>query len=803
MHSTCRQMHATAAQVIIMTDGIQNLGEQQHSAQLERYVERLAILSDIDRAILSLEAPQVIAQHVVVRLRQMLPCEYTAVMLDDDDGTMATLVAADALGPAPTIGKRVQIPPEDRLEAIPCGKAQVESFVDHERYLGAFGEMLRLRSIRSFVRVPLRLAGTKIGILGLFACAPDAFDAEAVATVIELGNQLAVAVHCTRLIEREQQARRFTERLHTIGMALSTSLDPSAVFTMLLDALAELVPYDTANIMLRRDEYCFRVEALRHYDAWTNSGLLWELAFDIRSVGPIRRLVEQQTTVFIADTAADAAWVALPGTEHVRCWIGVPLLAQGQLIGLFSLDHTATCGFSANDVRIAEMLAASAGIAIANARLFAQSQREIEERRRAEAALEQERALLAQRVAERTAELSAANHELARAVQLKDEFLANMSHELRTPLNAILGRSELLREQIYGSITPRQDHAIQSIEESGRHLLSLINDILDLSKIEAGKLEINPEVCEVEDLCRAAMRMVTQLALSKQISLSSHFDPNVNNIIADPRRLKQILVNLLSNAVKFTPKGGSVGLEVEGKLEQEQVTFAVWDTGIGITPSDQRRLFQPFVQIDSSLSRTHNGSGLGLALILRLTKLHHGSISVTSNPGQGSRFEVMLPWRKISLVSPLPSVAGAPQGDTTTEGINRASLIAPLYPAPLVLLVEDHSENIAVMSDYLDQLGCTLYIARNGVEATQMACALQPSIILMDVQIPLLDGLEAMRRIRSSGLQTTPIIALTALTMPGDRERCIAAGADAYMAKPISLQRLHGEMVRLLIGSRK
>ncbi|WP_165774571.1 hybrid sensor histidine kinase/response regulator [Candidatus Viridilinea mediisalina] len=779
-----------------MADGPHNLGEQVHNQQLARYAERLAILSDIDRAILSLEAPQAIAQHVVVRLRQMIPCEYTAVLLDDDDGTAATLIAADALGPPPPIGRRFQIPPEDRLDEIPYGQAQVEAFVDYAHYMGAFADVLRLRSIRSFVRMPLSLAGKKIGILALLAREPNAFDAEAVATIIALGNQLAVAVHCTRLIEREQQARRFTERLHTIGMALSTSLDPSEVFTMLLDALAELVPYDTANIMLRSDEYCFRIKALRHYDAWTDSTSLWTFPFDIRSVGPIRRLVEQQATVFIPDTAADPEWVRLPGTEHVCCWIGVPLLAQGQLIGLFSLDHSEPWGFSTDHVRTAELLAASAGIAIANAQLFAQSQREIEERRQAEAALEQERALLAQRVTERTADLRAANQELARAVQLKDEFLANMSHELRTPLNAILGRSELLREQIYGTLTPRQDHAIQSIEESGRHLLSLINDILDLSKVEAGKLEISPEVCEVEDLCRSVIRMVKQLALSKQISLSSHFDPTVTNIIADPRRLKQILVNLLSNAVKFTPKGGSVGLEVEGNLEHERVTFTVWDTGIGIATHDQARLFQPFVQIDSSLSRTHSGSGLGLALVLRLTKLHQGSISLTSSPGHGSRFEVLLPWRKMTFGSLRTSTDQAtPQPDGSAEGITQ---ITPLYPAPLVLLVEDHSENIAVMSDYLDQLGCTFHIAHDGIAAIHMANALQPSIILMDIQIPCLDGLEAMRHIRANGLQDTPIIALTALTMPGDRERCMAAGANAYIAKPVSLRGLRAEMVRLL-----
>ena len=235
--------------------------------------------------------------------------------------------------------------------------------------------------------------------------------------------------------------------------------------------------------------------------------------------------------------------------------------------------------------------------------------------------------------------------DLARAARLKDEFLANISHELRTPLNAILGRAEVLAEAIYGPLNERQLRSVAGIAESGRHLLDLINDLLDIAKIEANKLDIQQEPVSVADLCEASMRMVGEAAVKKGLKLSSNLDPQVAMISGDPRRLKQILVNLLANAVKFTPAGGSIGLEVCGDREAGTVTFTVWDTGIGIAEADLPRLFRPFEQLDSKLSRQYEGTGLGLSLVARLTELHGGRVGVVSAPDQGSRFSVTLPWQ--------------------------------------------------------------------------------------------------------------------------------------------------------------
>lgn len=427
----------------------------------------------------------------------------------------------------------------------------------------------------------------------------------------------------------------------------------------------------------------------------------------------------------------------------------------------------------------------------------------ITESKQAEQALAEERSLLARRVEERTAELSAANAELARTARAKDEFLASMSHELRTPLNAILGLTEALQEQTRGPLNEHQLKSLHTIEESGRHLLALINDILDITKVEAGKLELQLDPVPVEAICQASLQFIKETAARKKIEVSFTPDQNVTNLHADVRRLKQILVNLLSNAVKFTPEGGRVGLEVRGEAELETVHFTVWDTGPGIPPEDLPRLFKPFVQLDSSLSRQYEGTGLGLALVSRLVELHRGSVAVKSDgvPGHGSCFTISLPWQ-VADDGP-QAFRTEPQGEAAAESQRfpgaypqlteaKPAAVGGEQPA-VILLAEDNEGNIELLTDYLEGAGYHVVVARTGLEAIERAREERPALILMDIQMPGLNGLEATRRIRTEvRLTHVPIIALTALAMPEDRERCLAAGANDYLSKPVSLKKLVG-----------
>jgi PAS domain S-box-containing protein len=272
--------------------------------------------------------------------------------------------------------------------------------------------------------------------------------------------------------------------------------------------------------------------------------------------------------------------------------------------------------------------------------------RDVTEQRQAQAAIEAERALLAQQVEEQTAELRVADAAVRRAAQLKDQFLANMTHELRTPLSMILNLTRALQEGIYGPLSADQNQSIRMVEESGQRLLTLITDILDFAKISAGELTLVFEPIVIQDICAANLRWIEPLVRKQQLSVTQTIDPSLPAMQADPRYFNQIVRNLLSNAVKFTPAGGQIGLEVSRTDQPGWLHLSVWDTGIGIAAADQERLFEPFVQLQGGLSRPYQGAGLGLVVAARLAELHGGHISVESAPGQGSRFTITLPLRE-------------------------------------------------------------------------------------------------------------------------------------------------------------
>lgn len=780
--------------------------------------------------------------------------------------------------------------------------------------------------VRSWAGAPILVQGELVAFLALNSSQPDNYRSSDAARLEAFGAQAAIAIQNTRLYEQLQQRIDEQATLNTISQAVASTLDLPKTLTLITDHATRLLKVDATSVVLldqEADEVWFAAA----------SGIAAEYVLEKRMAvgqGILGWVVAHGEVLLLDDVESDPRYYPEFDTQsgfQAKSAICVPLKTMGQTIGAIEVINKRNGRFNQDDVRLLTLLASPAASAIENAQLYEQAQKEIQSRSQIEEALEAERALLARRVEERTSDLSSANAELARAARLKDEFLASISHELRTPLNAVLGISEALQDEVYGDLNEMQISSLRSIEESGRHLLSLINDILDLSKVEAGKLDLEIRPCSLKAICQSSLRLMRQNAHKKSIKVELDFDETVESIYADERRIKQILVNLLGNAIKFTPPEGEIGMRVEGDIDKRQVHITVWDSGIGIAQEDMSRLFRPFVQLDSRLSREYAGTGLGLSLVYRMVELHGGSVSVESVVGEGSRFTVSFPWQGPSAnSSPLDQAeliaADAPrlmsyrraliiedsptmvsqyirycsemgiETITSMQGygvvekalvdqpdviildimlpdisgwevlrqlkaepptqqipvlvisvvddveralelgatavlrkpINRQQLQAALRQMLVsriarqtnsliedlrkitavsqkqILLVEDNEANIRTISDYLQAKNYVVSVSRTGDEVVEIAKTIKPDVILMDIQLPNRNGLDIIRELRQSQqLDNVPIIAVTALAMPGDQEACLKAGANAYISKPVLLK----ELVMLIEGSVK
>ncbi|NTV64794.1 MAG: response regulator, partial [Oscillochloris sp.] len=580
---------------------------------------------------------------------------------------------------------------------------------------------------------------------------------------------VVVTTDITARKHAEKELLRFAERLqmlHTIDRSILSAETPERIAAIAASRLQQLVPCDYVLVAAYNHEEQFIQKLSVTSQVSEQPEMDAVISIDSQDLRPPFALNLRWYLSDNTDIARLSPQALFPYIRNFRSIMHFPLLAEGQLLGILRIAATSADAFAPADITIAGELADLLAIVLRGARLRAQ--------------LEEERAQLAQRVAERTADLSMANADLARAARAKDEFLANMSHELRTPLNAILAFSESLQEGIYGPISQRQIDALTAIETGGRHLLTLISDILDLAKVESGQLDLQFEKVAIAEVCQASLMFVREQAIKKNLRLSVRQYDHLASMQADPKRLKQMLVNLLSNAVKFTPDQGEVTLDVAIDAEAGLVRFTVQDTGIGIATEHIGQLFQPFTQLDSALSRQHEGTGLGLALVRRLVDLHAGTVTVESRLGKGSRFTISLPYTAPPALKSEDSLLIAPDVDSHT-------LSTPPTFRARILLAEDHPANIFALGEYLRASAYEVIVAQNGYEALARAEEVSPQLILMDIQMPGMDGLETMRRLRQiPAFAQTPIIALTALAMPDDRERCLAAGATTYMTKPIS-----------------
>jgi signal transduction histidine kinase/DNA-binding response OmpR family regulator len=381
----------------------------------------------------------------------------------------------------------------------------------------------------------------------------------------------------------------------------------------------------------------------------------------------------------------------------------------------------------------------------------------------------------------------------------KSEFLANMSHEIRTPMAAILGYADVLLDP-ETSASDRLDH-VQTIRRNSEHLLRIINDILDLSKIEAGKMEVETVPCSPARIVSEVASLMRVRAIEKHLDLQVGFDTLIPSTIrSDPTRLRQILLNLVGNAIKFTSAGRvRVGVRCDNpESATPKISFAVSDSGIGLSPEQIGRLFEPFAQADSSTTRKYGGTGLGLVISRRLSKMLGGDLQVDSEPGRGSTFILTVRTGPLGSVDLLADLSEAAAGSPTS---------APPQAGPLadckglrVLLAEDGIDNQKLLTMHLRRAGAEVTLADNGRAAVHEVLAAQLlqkpfDVVLMDMQMPELDGYGATAKLRSKGFKG-PVIALTAHAMSGDRERCLAAGCSDYLTKPVRREELLATVAR-------
>jgi len=486
---------------------------------------------------------------------------------------------------------------------------------------------------------------------------------------------------------------------------------------------------------------------------------------DLDASGPWRKVVRQRERVVIPidpDNLPDN--LAPHQRRHIQRWrmreaVMIPMIAENRVVGGLNLSRMeGSAAFTQADHDMLDSLAARAARAISTAQLL-QSQRLLASE-------------LEAMVEERTRQLSATNEQLReaeaeadRANRAKSRFLASMSHELRTPLNAILGFSELLSDpsrRTFDEAT--RQRFIGQIHSSGKHLLQLINDILDLSKVEAGQMELHRQQVEVEVAVREVIATVEPLARSKAMALKGEVEPDLA-LDADAGKLKQMLLNLLSNAIKFTGDGGAV--TVNARRNGSWIEIAVTDTGIGIAASDLDRLFGEFQQLDQQPGGRQEGTGLGLALTRRFAQLHGGTVSVVSERGKGSTFTIRLPAR--AAIHP-SATAASPSSEAGADN-------------PLVLVVDDNSQAAEILGRHLEHGGFRFEVAHNGAEALRMTTELMPMAVILDILLPEIDGWEVLTRLKENPTtRNIPVVIVSVVDNPALGR---ALGAIDYFVKPV------------------
>ena len=599
--------------------------------ELRQYTKRLEILRKMDQGILGAQSSEALAQAAVEGIRQLVPCAWASVVEFDFETGEATVLAACANDETKVnTGVHVSLDAFGITEALRQGQVQIVKDTQTLSQPSPAVRLLKAEGIRSYINVPLIVQDELLGVLTLGSEEPGALIKEQIEIAREVADQLAIAIQQARLHEAVQQRVRELEAIHEAGRRLQKLYSPEALAQEIIAVLEQTLNYEYGAVLLVEEEtgrlVPFALSNQGQGPAFVEADKAYVASHDIRvGVGITGWVAKTGHSLRVGDVRQDPRYHGM--REGIRSELCVPLRVGDRVIGVVNVETTRSNAYTEADERVLETVAAQIAIAVQNARLFKRVQRNAAE-------LEQE-------VAKRTAELAIAMEKAQAADHLKSAFLATMSHELRTPLNSILGFTGILLQGLAGPLNAEQAKQLGMVRNSARHLLDLINDVLDISKIEAGQVKIISKPFDMREAIEKVVQTVAPLAKEKNLALTVDIGPEVGQITSDRRRVEQILINLLNNAIKFTDKGT---VHIWCQVKDNWLVTRVVDTGIGIRPEDMDKLFKAFRQIDTGLTRQYEGTGLGLSICKKLVEMLGGEIWAESGGlGKGSTFTFTLP----------------------------------------------------------------------------------------------------------------------------------------------------------------
>ena len=609
----------------------------------------------------------------------------------------------------------------------------------------------RVAGFRTIMGTPMLLDDDVIGVLTVWRTEVDPFEDRATTLITAFASAAAIAVRNLDLV-RALEARTAElahkvdqlEALGKLGEAVSSSLDLGTVLSTIVMHAVQMSGTDGGSLM----EFD---EAAQHFFVRTAYGTSDETLDRLRHAEIslvdtfVGRAALEGRPLQIADLGGlelDVHQRALFDTGW-RSMVAVPMLREGQIVGVLVVRRLSTGVIPEETCELLQTFASQSALAILNARLF----RDLEQK---------------------TGELQVVSRH-------KSEFLASMSHELRTPLNAVIGFSEVLLDQMFGELNERQLEYLRDIWSSGKHLLHLLSDILDLSKVEAGKMDLESVPFSVRDALEYGISMMRERATRHGVGLSLDVGPAVGVVDGDELRFKQIVINLLSNAVKFTPDGGTVA--VEARVDGADVVITVTDTGVGVAPADRERIFESFQQARSG--PTHEGTGLGLTLCRRIVGLMGGRMWLESEVGVGSTFAFTVPIGRQSSPDGVPSVPDDPLR------LHR------------VLIIEDDRQSVDLLTVYLESAGLEVSIAHDGPSGLAAIRREQPVAVILDVRLPRMDGWDVLRAIKADpATSSIPVLVVSVLD---ERVKGLSLGAAEYLVKPTSRDDVMAALARVRV----